>query len=186
MSGFSRVSIGFPGSVSFRMSQVLQTIRLTLVPFDEDDAGLLYGMFTDPFIRAFLWDDVIIQREKATEILKISQGHFRDWGWGLWKVFLKGTNTTIGFAGLWLFAGEEQPQLLYGLFREFTGNGYATEAAKAVVDYAFSVLKFPHIVASCDLPNARSHAVCLRIGMRRCRQKTVNEKPVVYFELKAK
>jgi len=58
---------------------------------------------------------------------------------------LKNENTYAGFAGLWSFFGEDQPQLLYALAPNEIKKGYAAEASKAVINYAFNKLKFKYL-----------------------------------------
>lgn len=55
-------------------------------------------------------------------------------GWGLWKLQLKKEDIYAGFAGLWSFFGEEQPQSLYALLPNEIKKGYAAEVSKAVIN----------------------------------------------------
>lgn len=56
--------------------------------------------------------------------------------------------------------------LFYAFLPTFRGKGYATEAARALVDYAFAQLRLKRIVATTTYSNARSMAVMARLGMR--------------------
>ncbi|WP_373495514.1 GNAT family N-acetyltransferase [Aquiflexum sp.] len=161
----------------------LLTKRLKLIPFDRNDLDFLHQTFTDPFVRKYLWDDEIIPRELAQEILGTNHAHFEKSGWGLWKVILKESKEFIGFAGLWLFFEEQQPQLLYGLLQAFTGKGYATEASNAVVDYSFGLLGFHNLTASFDAGHQPSEKVCRRLGMKKIKEEVVNGKPTVFYRL---
>lgn len=61
--------------------------------------------------------------------------------------------------------GEEVWGIGYILMSEYYGNGYATEGAKAMVDYAFNTLKVPKIICDIRPMNKSSIAVAKRIGM---------------------
>lgn len=61
--------------------------------------------------------------------------------------------------------GEEVWGIGYILMSEYYGNGYATEGAKAMADYAFSVLKVHKIICDIRPMNKSSIAVAKRIGM---------------------
>jgi RimJ/RimL family protein N-acetyltransferase len=61
--------------------------------------------------------------------------------------------------------------------------GYATESSKAIVEYAFSSLRFKHLVASFDKPNTASEKVCQRLGMIKKEEKEINEKQTVFYTL---
>ena len=72
------------------------------------------------------------------------------------------------------FVGLHSPQGLpccpcvevgWRLAKEHWGNGYATEAAKAALSYGFETLELAQIVAFTAVPNLRSQAVMLRLGM---------------------
>ena len=86
-------------------------------------------------------------------------------------------------AGLWAMTDERQPELLYALLPEFTGNGFATEAVAEIIRYAFVRLSFAYIVASCDAPNVDSIQVAERLGMTRFREETIGGLPLVFFRL---
>lgn len=162
---------------------VLLTKRLKLTPFERNDLELLHHIFSDPFVRKYLWDDEIIQKELAQEILDTNHTHFEKSGWGLWKVFLKESREFIGFAGLWMFFEEQQPQLLYGLLPAFTGKGYATEASNAVIEYAFGTLGFHYLTASFDAGHLPSEKVCQRLGMKWVKEEMKGGKPTVFYRL---
>ena len=56
--------------------------------------------------------------------------------------------------------------MLYGLRPSACGSGYATEATKAVLDYAFASLGLRRIVAGADAPNVKSFRVMERLRMQ--------------------
>jgi len=64
----------------------------------------------------------------------------------------------------WL--GTPEVGLFYAMMPAFRGQGYATEAARALVDYAFQQLRLKRIVATTTYENAASMGVMRKIGMR--------------------
>jgi RimJ/RimL family protein N-acetyltransferase len=56
--------------------------------------------------------------------------------------------------------------LFYAIMPAFQGQGYATEAAQALVDYAFQHLRLKRIIATTTYENAASMGVMRKIGMR--------------------
>ncbi len=165
------------------MKYTLETDKLILVPFDMPDLDLLHFTFTDPFVRKYLWDNEIISLQQTKEIMSANIAFFDARHWGLWKVLVKNTNTYVGFAGLWYFFDENQPQLLFGLLPAHTKKGYATEAAKAVTAYAFQQLQFPYLTASCDTPNDASKKVCGRLNMIKIEEKQVDGKLITFYRI---
>ncbi|MDQ3292065.1 MAG: GNAT family N-acetyltransferase, partial [Bacteroidota bacterium] len=167
------------------MKKILETDRLILLPFSPEELEVLHRTFTDPFVRQYLWDDQVISREQTEEILQTNEEYFEKDNWGLWKIIRKKDQTYVGFTGLWFFFEEEQPQLLYGLLPEQTNKGYATEAAQAVLDYAFSQLHFPYLVAACNTPHLESKKVCERLGMQKVAEENVNNQDTTFYRIEA-
>ena len=165
------------------MKPILETDRLNLIPFETTDLDLLYQTLTNPFVRKYLMDDEIIPYEKAKEFILTNEQSFINSGWGLWKLLLKKEHVFAGIAGLWRFFGEEQPQLLYALLPNQIKKGYAAEASKAVINYAFNELNFKYITAACDTPNVASKKVCERLGMKEIDEKEINGKKTTFFKL---
>lgn len=165
------------------MNLELSTSRLQLIPFTYDEVNLFYTLNTDPFIRQYLWDNTIIDQETAQEILTLNETHFQKDHYGIWKIVLSATHEVIGFAGLWFFFEEPQPQLIYALKEPFTGNGYATEAARALIDYTFTSLGFTYLLAAMDEPHFASQKVAERLGMQPIAQRLENGKPTVFYKI---
>lgn len=157
---------------------IFLTSRLKLTPFTLEDADRLHQLFTHPFVRRYLWDDRVVSLLECQEMLSWNEQYFAQQGWGLWKVFCD--EVLIGCTGLWLF-GEETPQLLFVLLPEYTGHGYATEAARAVADYAGHRLGFTDLLAACDVDNLASRQVCRRLGMMELPQ--VLHGRLIYYRL---
>jgi ribosomal-protein-alanine N-acetyltransferase len=108
-----------------------------------------------------IFDDEIIQ-----DFIDSSAHTFEQHGYGLWLIEEKTGGAVIGFTGLRSFFEEPQPQLLYALFENFTGKGYAKEAARKIIDYSFDALRFSYLVASCDAPNLPSQQLALSLDMK--------------------
>ena len=156
---------------------------MKLIPFALSDTNSLYQTLTDPFVRKYLMDDEVISYEKAKEFIHTNEKQFEEQGCGLWRILVKEATIYAGFAGLWTFFDEEQPQLLYGLLPANLKNGYATEASKAVVDYTFTALNFSYLIAACDTPNADSKKVCVRLDMVEFEEKEINGNTTTFYRL---
>jgi ribosomal-protein-alanine N-acetyltransferase len=99
------------------------------------------------------------------------RAHFQRHGFGLWAIELTATGEFIGFAGLSIpaFQAHFTPAVEIGwrLARAAWGHGYATEAARRVLDHGFDALGLDEIVSFTSTTNHRSQAVMRRIGMTR-------------------
>lgn len=161
----------------------LETNRLSITPFSQQDGPLLHRIFTDETVRKFLWDDVIITEGEVEDILKVNDMLQSKRRFGLWKVTRKEDAVVVGFTGLWFFFDEPQPQLLYGLMPAFSRNGYATEAAAAIIRYAFDELGFDYVHAATDPPNTASNQVAQRLGMTLTDTQIMEGKPTMFWRI---
>lgn len=164
----------------------LSSSRLQLIPFPGDEITLFHQMNSAPFVRQYLWDDEIISIELAEQILVQNTQHFQEDKFGLWKITTKTTGDFVGYAGLWFFFEEDQPQLIYALNKASAGNGYATEAARLIIQYAFEQLQFDYLVAATDAPHLASQAVATRLGMDKTSTESKDGKATVFFRLEKK
>ncbi len=111
-----------------------------------------------------------LTESESNELLDRFAKHIDDHGWGLFAVELSATQECIGMIGLKPipFDSHFTPAVEVGwrLAKEHWGKGYATEGAKASLEYGFNVLKLPKIVSITTLANERSQAVMKKIGMK--------------------
>lgn len=162
---------------------LLKTSRLILNPLSSISFVNVCEMLRNPFIRLFLFDDKILADEQIKDFLKISDELFKENKYGLWVLSQKSSGEMIGFAGLWHFFEEDQPQLVYALLPEFTGNGYALEASKEIISYGFTSLGLSYLDASCDVPNLPSHKTALSLGMKKTTERNIDGKPITFYRI---
>ena len=158
------------------------TTRLQLVPFNNEDLDLFLSINRNDNVRRYLWDNEVILKSQAQEILETNEKQFQEERCGLWKIYLQPTTKVIGYSGLWYFFDEPQPQLIYILLSQYTGNGYATEAAQAVMDYALDELDFSYLIAAMDEGHSASEAVAQRLNMQLDRKEVVDGKPTLFYK----
>lgn len=164
----------------------LETERVRLKPLKFNDFDVFYKILTDEFVRKYLCDDAVLPREAIESFIAESEKTFAEAHYGLWLIYENETGEIIGFTGLRHFFDEPQPQLLYALLPEFTGRGLALEAARKIIEYAFSGLNFEYLEASCDAPNVASQKVAEKLGMKKIREEAKDELPTIFFRLENK
>lgn len=140
----------------------LQTTRLTLIPVEPSMLTELHDLFTNASVWRYLMDDRIVGSDWVEDVITTSQRQFEEAGYGLWAIRRTGDSVIIGICG---YVVLDQLQLLYALLPDYWGQGIATEAARAVVDYGFGEAGMTEIVAAADAPNTASFGVMLRLGM---------------------
>ena len=159
----------------------MQTDRLLLTPWLPNEAEAMHACFNNESVRKYLWDDQEISKEMVDKILQTNLEQFENQHFGLWKLTERNDTHFVGFAGLWFFFEEKQPQLLYGLWPAFEGNGYATEASKKVLTYAFSSLNYSYVDAAIDSPHEASRKVLERLNMKLLAERMEDNKPTSFY-----
>ena len=164
------------------MATTLTTSRCELRPAAPADAAELHALWITPGVRRFLWDDAIIPSERATEAVATSGELFDRHRFGLWTVRLKGSPAIQGFAGIWPFRDPPEFELLFGIAEPLWGQGYAVEAASAVLAYCAAVLDMPRLRASTDAGNVASIRVLDKLGFAEVRRATAGGLDTIFFE----
>jgi len=154
------------------MTILTQTDRLiirTWVP--EQDAEQAFQIYGDPEVTRFLITKVD-SIESSRNLLQRWVTNFDQLnnGTGLWAIALKDSREIVGTIILIQLWDEEENltqdyEIGWHLKKSAWGKGYATEAAKAILDYGFNTLKLPVIYAIARSDNVRSLRVIQRLGM---------------------
>jgi RimJ/RimL family protein N-acetyltransferase len=146
------------------VDHLLSTERLVLRPVMADDHAAVLAHWTQPDVRRFLFDGAALSGVEVAETIEESIGDFAARGFGVWLIELGSTADLIGTAGLRPL-GSSGLEIFYSLAPGAWGHGYATEAARAVVEYGLGPLGLPEVLAEVDEGNAASVAVVRRLGM---------------------
>ena len=145
----------------------LETERLILRQWRDADRVAFAALNADPVVMEFFPETRT--RDQADAVLDILIDHIDRHGFGFWALELRETGENIGFTGLQHTDIEARfsPAVEIGwrLARDHWGKGYATEAARASLDYAFDTLKLDEVVSFAVETNLRSRKVMERIGM---------------------
>jgi RimJ/RimL family protein N-acetyltransferase len=143
----------------------LESPRLRLRPVEAADHDFFHRQWNDPELGRFLWDAAPVATETVTEVLESSAASFAARGYGLWHVSRREDGTALGFCGLRVAADSGRVELLYALEPSCWGQGCATEAARAVLAYAFDVVGLESVIASTNPANTASWRVLEKLGM---------------------
>jgi RimJ/RimL family protein N-acetyltransferase len=146
----------------------LETERLILRQWKPEDRKPFARMNADPVIMEYMPRAL---DEKASDKLVLRfQEHFKAHGFGLYAIERKEDGAFMGFVGLNTveFEAHFTPavEIAWRLDYEYWGQGYATEAARRVIEHAFDELKLKEIVAFSVHDNSRAIHIMEKLGMR--------------------
>jgi len=146
---------------------LIDTKRLLLRPMQAADFDELFLIFTDPNVME-AFDSPPFNRQQMDHWLKGNLDHQDKYGYGLFSVILKANESLIGDCGLEIMEvdGVQVAELGYDFRSDYWHQGYATEAATAVRDYAFQVLNLPQLVSLIRVGNQASRRVAEKLGMQ--------------------
>lgn len=147
----------------------METSSLRLRQWRPDDLLPFSELNADPEVMAHF--PMTLDRAASDALAMRCQSLIEQQGWGFWAAEIKATGQFIGFVGLHTPSAELPfspcVEIGWRLARPFWQKGYASEAARAVLCFAFNDLGLDEVVAFTSLGNQRSQAVMERLGMRR-------------------
>jgi RimJ/RimL family protein N-acetyltransferase len=150
------------------MHPLLRTPRLILRPWQDEDLEAFASLNADPKVMEFF--PAMLSREESDNLAGRIQKEFLEKQYGLWAVEAPGMSRFIGFIGLHFqnFKAHFTPCVEIGwrLASPFWGKGYATEGARAALQYGFEKVHLSQIVSFTAKINTRSQKVMERIGMQ--------------------
>lgn len=173
------------------MSVLLRTERLVLRPFAEDDVEPFAAINADPEVMRYIGDGAPRTPEQTRSAVAKTMRHWEEHGWGPLAVTVASTGEFIGFVVLAVpkFLPEILPAVEVGwrIGRPHWGRGYAPEAAREAIRFAFEDRGMDRLVSCVHHDNAASVRVAEKLGMALERETVVPglEVPCLVYELRA-
>lgn len=161
----------------------LTSARLVMLPLQDADFADLHALLTEPGVRRYLCDDVIIPEAQTREYLQRSRELWANESAGLWAVRRPSETNLLGIVGYWYFHEPPRLELLYALSERGWHQGYATEAARCMIDYGRQHLGLTTVLASTDTPNSASIKVLERLGFEMTERRTSHGLDTSFFSL---
>jgi RimJ/RimL family protein N-acetyltransferase len=126
---------------------------------------------------------VALDRTQAIERLRANEHEWQQHGHGLLAVLERSSGRFLGRAGLKYWPQFEETEAGWALFPAVWGQGYASEAARACIDWGFSKFPFPYLTAMIQPQNERSLRLARSLGFEELRRETLLGKPVIVHAL---
>lgn len=146
------------------LKKILETDRLLLRVWAIEDIDTGISIWGDSDVMKYIDSGRTLNREEVENSLKAGILHQQKYGFQHWAVIQKEENKIIGCCGFNCTEEENVLELVFHFAKKYWGNGYATEAAKACLEYGFKKLKTNKIIAGAHPENKASQNVLEKIG----------------------
>ncbi|MGB3651083.1 MAG: M50 family metallopeptidase [Rivularia sp. (in: cyanobacteria)] len=155
----------FDGSMNEKI--ITQTERLIIREFQILDIEALAQILVKPEVMQFSATGVLSTKQTAVRIQSFLDSYQKN-NYGKWAVIHRESGRLIGYCGIAVeeIEGKLENELGYRIDSEFWGQGLATEAAKACLEYAFTKFNFDYVLGIVEPENQASIKVLEKIGMK--------------------
>lgn len=143
---------------------MFETDRLILRRLDDWDVDEIFAMRSDPDVMRFIRAPQ--NRVETVNWLNLVSSRWTSDGIGFCAIIEKQNKKFAGWCGLWRLKETNEMEIGYAVAKEFWGRGFAAEAAKVFLQYAFEQLNPDKIVAVAEPENVSSRRVMEKIGMK--------------------
>jgi len=150
------MKIGFPQ---------IETARLRLRVLVPEDAETLSTIWSDPEVTKFIPIILFRTKEETKEFIPLTRQRWEERGFGMFAVMTRENDTMIGYCGLQFLNGTGEVEIYYGFSKDAWDQGFATEAARAVLRFGFEQVKLESIAGVTQPENIASKNVLEKIGM---------------------
>jgi ribosomal-protein-alanine N-acetyltransferase len=146
---------------------VLSTERLTLRHLQRDDLAPLFALYRDPDIRKYFPEKTLSLEQTREELEWFLHGHPKQPQLGLWATIETTTGSFLGRCGLlpWTIDGRQEVELAFLIDKRRWGEGFATEAAQGILEYARDRLGLTRLICLIMPGNVASLSVARKMGM---------------------
>lgn len=146
----------------------IRTERLLIRPWLAEELERYHSLRGDPDVVRFLYEEPLTRAEAAEKLARLRTGITETGVWMNLAVEVAATGQVAGDVGLcWQSDDHRHAEIGYTFHPDHHGHGYATEAARAMVDLAFAGLGAHRVTGQLDSRNGASAALLERLGMRR-------------------
>lgn len=140
----------------------IKTDRLVIRDFEWKDWEDVYKYTSDPLVMKYIPEGVFSE-EDAKKFVSENNGEKAK----NFAVFLEEENIVIGHIVFFRYFGEHTYEIGWVFNPKYYNKGYASESAKATLNFGFNQMKLHRIIATCQPENTASYRVMEKIGMRR-------------------
>lgn len=166
------------------MNKILETERLILRELNPNDAEDFYKLNLNPNVIKYTGNSAFKNINEARKFLE----NYKDYklnGYGRWSVINKEMNKFIGWCGLKFGEMENENDIGFRFFEEEWNKGFATESAKACINFGFDKLNLKRIIGRAMKENIASIKVLEKIGLEYEKDVDFEGKEAVIYKIES-
>jgi RimJ/RimL family protein N-acetyltransferase len=151
---------------SFKEMQIPKIItkRLIMRGFQEEDLDAYADMCGDGEVMRYIATGKTLSRDESWRNMAMILGHWQLRGYGMWAIEERRSGEMLGRVGCWQPEGWIGLEIGWTMRRPFWGQGFATEAARVAMEYAFEELQQTHVISLIRPDNMASRRVAEKLG----------------------
>lgn len=147
------------------LNNIIETERLLLREINFDDVDLIVEYCNDPDISKYMYLPYPYSREDAINWINKHKEDYKNDKLYTFGIVLKETNLLVGAISLSNKKEDQNGEIGYWIGKKHWSNGYASEAMKAIIEFAFKVKNYHRIFARCIAENIASSKVMMKNGL---------------------
>lgn len=156
--------------MNFQM-KTIETNRLDLRVFLPGDEVGMFELDSNLAVHKYLGNNPIATIVQAREIIEKIRVQYIKNGIGRWATIEKTSGQFIGWSGLKFISDVENNEtnfhdVGYRFMPQYWGKGYATESAKAALEYAFNTMNLKEVIGTCHEENIASRKALEKCGLK--------------------
>ncbi|EOG8710404.1 TPA: GNAT family N-acetyltransferase [Bacillus paranthracis] len=168
----------------FEEKEVICTKRLFMRKPSIEYVDQFYNILKKEPVGKWLAKSRGMSKEEANDYIRNLILHWEQYNFGVWLLFNSETGKLLGHCGLRKVDETDEIEIMYLLDPEYWGNGYASEAAKASIQYAKEMMNEKRIIARVKVENENSKKLLRNLGFTYTHDVDHSGRLLSYFELK--
>lgn len=168
----------------FGEKKVIHTKRLFMRKPIIEDVEQFYSILKEEAVSKWLAKSRGMSKGEAKDYIIQLILHWEQYDFGVWLLVNRNTGELLGHCGLRKIDETGEIEIMYLLDPEYWGNGYASEAAKASIQYAKEMMNVKRIIARVKVENENSKKLLRKLGFTYTHDVDHNGRLLSYFELK--
>ncbi|ULQ55581.1 GNAT family N-acetyltransferase [Flavihumibacter rivuli] len=161
---------------------VISTNRCILRELGPDDAAALFELNNDPEVLLFTGDEPFASEAAARRFIE-EYDQYQKFGYGRWAVIETNSGNFLGWCGLKYHPEEKETDIGFRFFKKYWNQGFATETARACLDYGFNTLGLEEIIGRVLVANKPSIKVLEKLGLHYWKSALFHDKPGYYYRI---